>query len=88
MTIGELITKAVADEKAKADAAEALRLATASLDDATTADAASDRALADGLVKTGPVFVVAPDGSALIYTSDGSGSYVVMVAKSADTTVD
>lgn len=87
MKIGDLISKAIADEQAKVDAQAALAAASSALDVATTADAASDEALANALIGTGPVFVVQSDGTAFIYTSDGSGSYVVTVAKPIDTDV-
>lgn len=87
MTIGELINKAISDEQIKVDAQAALSAASSALEAATTADASSDQALANALVTTGPVFVVQSDGTAFIYSSDGSGSYVVTVAKPIDTNV-
>ena len=88
MTIGDLITKALADEKGLSDAQVALQQATTALATAQATVQASDTALGQGLAITGPVFVVQSDGSAYVYQADGTGSYSVTTAKSADTNVE
>lgn len=84
-TIGDLIDAERRAQDAKTAAMEALAKANDDLKAATEAASSAEAALASGLATTGPAFDVEEDGTASIYSLDGSGSFHVTTARPRST---